>query len=220
MCCCKQIPVLQTNWWTGGEQKEKMFILFEDDQLLLPGVCSFCWNFSERQILWSLYSVDFHTFTLQLSIQTPHSVAPELQVFVSSLKISAKRAHPGAESLKEIDGQVANRRRKSFYFAMMICCCWCISVLQGHLGTSREPKEKMFILCDDDPLLQTDSSPSNKLMDRWRTEGENVSTLRWWSVAADGSPSFKDIDGQVEKRKRKCFYFAMTIYCRWSMCVL
>ena len=59
-----------------------------------PGVCSFCWNFTERQILWSLCSVDFHTLTLQLPIQTPHSVAPELQVFVSSLKISAKRAHP------------------------------------------------------------------------------------------------------------------------------
>ena len=61
-----------------------------------PGVCSFCWNFSERQILWSLCLVDFHTLTLQLPIQTPHSVAPELQVFVSSLKISAKRAHPSA----------------------------------------------------------------------------------------------------------------------------
>ena len=60
------------------------------------GVCSFCWNCTERQILWSLCSVDFHTLTLQLPIQTPHSVAPELQVFVSSLKFSAKRAHPGA----------------------------------------------------------------------------------------------------------------------------
>ena len=44
--------------------------------------------------MWSLCSVDFHTLTLQLPIQTPHSVAPELQVFVSSLNISAKRAHP------------------------------------------------------------------------------------------------------------------------------
>ena len=43
-------------------------------------------NFSERHILWSLCSVDFHTFTLQLLIQTLHSVAPELQVFVSSLE--------------------------------------------------------------------------------------------------------------------------------------
>ena len=46
----------------------------------------FTQNFSERQILWSLCSVDFHTLTLQLPIQTPHSVAPEFQVFVSSLE--------------------------------------------------------------------------------------------------------------------------------------
>ena len=46
----------------------------------------FTQNFSERQILWSLCSVDFHTLTLQLPIQTPHSVAPELQVSVSSLE--------------------------------------------------------------------------------------------------------------------------------------
>ena len=35
-----------------------------------------------------------HFHTLQLSIQTQNSVAPELQVFISSLEISAKRAHP------------------------------------------------------------------------------------------------------------------------------
>ena len=45
-----------------------------------------CGNFTERQILLSLCSVDFHTFTLQLPIRTLHSVAPELQVFVSSLE--------------------------------------------------------------------------------------------------------------------------------------
>ena len=38
----------------------------------------FTQNFSERQILWSLCSVDFHTFTLELPIQTPHGVEPEL----------------------------------------------------------------------------------------------------------------------------------------------
>ena len=44
-------------------------------------------NFSERQILWSLCLVDFHTFTLQLPIHSVslHSVAHELQVSVSSL---------------------------------------------------------------------------------------------------------------------------------------
>ena len=43
-------------------------------------------NFSERQVLCSLCSVDFHTLTLQLPIPTLHSVAPELRVFVSSLE--------------------------------------------------------------------------------------------------------------------------------------
>ena len=43
-------------------------------------------NFSEHQILSSLCSLVFHTFTLQLPIQTLHSVAPELQVFASSLE--------------------------------------------------------------------------------------------------------------------------------------
>ena len=46
----------------------------------------FAQNFSERLILWSLCSVDFRTLTLQLPIQTLHSVAPEIQVFVSSLE--------------------------------------------------------------------------------------------------------------------------------------
>ena len=41
---------------------------------------------SERQILWSFCSVDFRALTLQLSIQTLHSVAPEAHVFVSSLE--------------------------------------------------------------------------------------------------------------------------------------
>ena len=36
--------------------------------------------------MWSLCSVDFHTLTLQLPIQTQNPVAPELQVFVSSLE--------------------------------------------------------------------------------------------------------------------------------------
>ena len=51
-------------------------------------------KYFEFHILWSLSSVYFHTLTLQLPIQTPNSVAPELQAFVSSLAISAKRAHP------------------------------------------------------------------------------------------------------------------------------
>ena len=102
-------------------------------------------------------------------------------------------AADGSPSFKEIDGQVENGRRNFFYFAMMIRCCWWISVLQGHLGTGREPKEKLFLICDDDPLLLMDLRPSRTFRDRSRTEGETVSNLRWWSVSADGSPSFKDI---------------------------
>ena len=41
-------------------------------------------KFSERQILWSLCSVDFHIVTLKLSIHTSLSVAPKLQVSLHS----------------------------------------------------------------------------------------------------------------------------------------
>ena len=37
--------------------------------------------------------MDFHTFTLQLPIQTLHSVVPELQVFVSSLENFQQNEH-------------------------------------------------------------------------------------------------------------------------------
>ena len=68
----------------------------------------------------------------------------------------------------------------------MICCCWWISVLQTNWWTGREQKEKFFLVCDDDLLLQTDVRPSNKLMDRSRSEGDAhlFLLLRWWSVAA------------------------------------
>ena len=133
--CCKQMPVLQINWWTGGEREEE----------------------NVSTLRWWLV------------------------------------ADTGAESFKQIDGQLENWRRKSCYFAMMICCCWWISVLQGHLGTGREPNETLLLLCDDDLLLLMDLRPSKTFRDRSRTEGNTPSTLRWWSVAADGSPSFKDI---------------------------
>ena len=126
------------------------------------------------------------------------------------------------ESFKEIHGQVKNRKRKCLYFAMMIYCCWSISVLQGHLGTSREPKEKVFLLCDDDLLLLMDLRPSRTFRDRSRNRRRKLFyTLRWWSVAATRAESFKEIDGEVEKPKREnLFYFEMMICCWWSMCVL
>ena len=120
-------------------------------------------------------------------------------------------------SFKQVYGQVENLRRNCLYFGMMIRCWKQIPVLQGNWSTGREPKEKVFILCDDDLLLLIDVRPLSKLMDRSRAEGETVSTLWWWSVAPDGSPSFKQIDGQLENRRRKCFYFAMMICCSWWM---
>ena len=123
-------------------------------------------------------------------------------------------------SFKQIDGQVKKQWTNFFYFAMMICCCWWISVLQGHLGTGQEPKEKIFLICNDDLFLQRDASPSRKLMDRSKTEGETVSTLGWWSFAGNRYQSFKVIDPQVKNWRRNCFYFAMMICCCWLMWVL
>ena len=78
----------------------------------------------------------------------------------------------------------------------------------------------MSVLCDDDLLLQTHVSPSNKLMDKSRTEAEILSTLRWWSVPANRCASFNEIDGQVNNWRRKFFYFAMMICCCWWISVL
>ena len=46
----------------------------------------FCKIFCERQILWILCSVVFHSLTLRLPIQNSISVAPKLQVCASSGK--------------------------------------------------------------------------------------------------------------------------------------
>ena len=102
----------------------------------------------------------------------------------------------------------------------MNCCSWSMCVLQKNWWTGEQPKEELFLICDDDLLPLMDLRPSRTLRDRWRTEGETLCTLRWWSVAADGSPSFKDTSGQVENWRRNCFYFPMVICCRWWISVL
>ena len=53
-----------------------------------------------------------------------------------------------------------------------------MSVLQGHLWTGGERKEKLFQLCDDELLPPINVRPLKNLMDRSRTEEENVYTLR------------------------------------------
>ena len=71
------------------------FNVFKDD--CIRGVCSFfpefLHNFTECQILWSLYSV-FHAFTLKLPIQTSLSVVPTYSSFLTHHQISAKQSHP------------------------------------------------------------------------------------------------------------------------------
>ena len=192
MCSWKQMRVLQGNGGIDPEPNETLFLL--SDHQLLP-----------------LMNVRPLSKLMQRS-KTQGETLYTLRWWSVAADWSA--------SFKQIDGQVENRRRNCLYFAMMICCCWWISVLQRHLGTGQEPKEKLFVLCDDDLLLLMDLRPSKTFRDRSRTEGETVCTFRWWSVAADGSPSFKDIYRQVENGRRKCFNFAMMNCCRWSMCVL
>ena len=103
----------------------------------------------------------------------------------------------------------------------MIICCWKnMQNLQGNGGIDREGNETLFLLSEHEVLPLIDVPPLRKFMDTSRTEGEIVFTLRWWSVTADGSASFKDISWQVENRKKNCFYFAMMICCRWWICVL
>ena len=76
----------QRNW--EFRHHRNWSLKFEDRNLGSSCFPQFVQNFSERQILWSLCSVDFHTFTLQLPIQTLHSVVSELQILVSSLENS------------------------------------------------------------------------------------------------------------------------------------
>ena len=69
-------------------------------------------NFSESQILLSLWSVVFCTLTLRLPIQTSLSVAPKLQVSLNSREKCPnfrKRVHPSPLHLK------VNYEKKSFY---------------------------------------------------------------------------------------------------------
>ena len=54
-----------------------------------------------------------------------------------------------------------------------------MSVLQGHLPTGGEQKEKLFQLCDDELLPLSDVRPLKNLMDRSRTEVATDSTLGW-----------------------------------------
>ena len=159
------MEVLQGNGGIDPEPNETLFLfLFSDDELL-PVV-----NMRPLNKLMDRSRTEGKTvYTLRWWSVAPNRCA----------------------SFKEIDGQVENRRRKCFYFAMMICCCKQMRFLQGHLWTGREPKENLFLLCDDHLFLLKDLHPSRTFRDMSTTEGETVSTLRWWSVAANRFESFE-----------------------------
>ena len=57
--------------------------------------------------------------------------------------------------------------------------CWKqMRALKGNGEIDPQPNETLFLLSDHDRLPVIDIRPLSKLMDRWRTEGENVSNLR------------------------------------------
>ena len=68
----------------------RTFYLYIWDVLVL---LKFCKIFTERQILWSLCSADFLTFTLRLPIQTSLSLASKLWRKMS--KIQENQSTPG-----------------------------------------------------------------------------------------------------------------------------
>ena len=129
------MEILQGNWWTGREPKATLFLLCNDELLPLVDMCS------SRKLTDRSRTEEETVSTLQW-----WSVATDW-----------------CGSFQQVDGQVENRRRNCFYFVMMICCCKQMWVLQTNWWTGREPKETLFLLCDDELLLQTELSPSSKL---------------------------------------------------------
>ena len=57
---------------------------------------SFCWNFTERQILWSLCSVDCHSLTLQFPIQNLQTVFCEFTAKLSKFQENENTPGQGA----------------------------------------------------------------------------------------------------------------------------
>ena len=190
--CSKHFQILQADGGIDPEPNETLFLLSDDDLLPMIDMCP-------------LSKLMDKSTTERENVST-------LQWW----SVAANRF----ESFKQIDGEFENLKRKCLYFALMICCRWSMCVLYANWWRGGEPKEKLLLLCDDDLLLQTDVRPSNKLMERSRTEGETVSTLQWWTVAADLFASFKEVDGQIGNRTRHCLYFAMMNCCCYRTRVL
>ena len=59
-----------------------------------------------------------------------------------------------------------------------MCCCKQMRILHGNGGIDPEPNKTLFLLSDDQLLPLMNVRPLSKLMDRSKTQGETVSTLR------------------------------------------
>ena len=94
ICCCYRSRVLQTNWWTGRERKDTLFLLCDDDLLLLMDLRP-SRTFRDRS-------------------RTEGKTVSTLGWWTVATDWCA--------SFKQIDGQIKNRRRNCLYFAMMIHC--------------------------------------------------------------------------------------------------
>ena len=213
MFCWKQMRALKGNGDRSTTKRNTLFLLSDDDQLPVIDIHPFSklidmWKTEGETVStlrwWSMAANRCESFK-QIDGQVKNR--RRKCFYLRWWNVASDRC----ASFKQIDGEVENRRRNCLYFAMMICCCWWISVLQRHLGTGGEPKEKLFVLSDDDVLLLMDLRPSKTFTDRWRTEGETVSTLQWWTVATDRCASFKEFDGQVKNRSSDWFYFGLMI---------
>ena len=131
----EKMPVLQTNWWTGRELKKKLFLLCNDGVLPLIDICPLT-------KLMDRWRTEGETVCTSNQLMDRSRTEGETFFTLQWWCVAADRYL----SFNEIDGQVKNRRRNCLYFDMMISCWWWMSVLQGHLGTGREQKEKLILL--------------------------------------------------------------------------
>ena len=116
-------------------------------------------DFSERQILWSLCSVDFHALTLNLPIHTSLSVSPKLQVSLSSTENCSnftKTRTPQVPALHPTHITSLNRYpfgapRHIFFFKILLDTCPFLGTLKpcvwSPLGFKARVGSALFKLC-------------------------------------------------------------------------
>ena len=105
----------------------KQFVQVRYSRLISLGCARFAdflQNFRERQILWRMCSVVFHTFTLKIPIQTLLSVTPTCSVFWRTTHFQ-ENEHTAAFCEKVLRGKTRGpaRRRRISAPQKSSCCC-------------------------------------------------------------------------------------------------